>query len=130
MQKFNIRIEGGFPTFECGHDETVLYAMRMADIQGLEYKCRAGGCGTCRAQVLSGTYATGAMSAEQVDPDELQRNIVLGCQLYPRTDLVVRAYRRSIEGMMDTLPAARVETTAINSGSHLSPQQAGGRRRR
>ena len=96
---YTIRIDGGSRPFTCGPDETVLYAMRMADIRDIEFKCRAGGCGTCRTQVLDGTYAVGAMSDEQVEPEELARNVILACQLYPRSDLVVRPYRRMIEGM-------------------------------
>lgn len=119
MDKFRIRIEGGSRAFECGRDETVLYAMRMADLRDIEFKCRAGGCGTCRTQVLEGSFATGAMSSEQVEDDDLARHIVLACQLYPRSDLVVRAYRRSIEGVTDQIDTTRVEGRAVNSGPHV-----------
>ncbi len=116
-RKFTIRVEGGSRPFTCGPEETVLYAMRMADVRDLDYKCRAGGCGTCRAQVLEGTFATGKMDPELFEDGEIDRGIVLACQLYPRTDLVLRPYRRSIEGVMEaTTP---VESHAVNAGGHV-----------
>nr|ALV86424.1 hypothetical protein [uncultured bacterium 16] len=117
-ETFTIRIEGGSQPFSCGPDQTVLQAMRMADVRGLDYKCRAGGCGTCRAQVLEGSFATGAMDPEQIEEAEVARGIVLACQLHPRSDLVVRPYRRSIEGVMDGMAATRRESRATNCGSH------------
>lgn len=120
--KFTIRIEGGSQPFSCGPDETVLHAMRMAEVHGLDFKCRAGGCGTCRAQVLEGSFATGAMDPEQIEDGEVGRGIVLACQLYPRSDLVVRAYRRSIEGVMDGIAATRVESRAVSTGSYEPPR--------
>jgi phenol hydroxylase P5 protein len=57
---------------------------------GVQVGCRSGGCGVCRVEVLSGTYTAKKMSKAHVTEDDLERNIVLSCRIFPTSDLVVR----------------------------------------
>ncbi|MGH8516809.1 MAG: 2Fe-2S iron-sulfur cluster-binding protein [Panacagrimonas sp.] len=81
-------------SFPCRDDQTVLGAMIHAGASALQIGCRSGGCGVCRVQVLEGRYETGTMSHAQVSELDRAQGIVLSCQLFPRSDLSLRALGR------------------------------------
>lgn len=91
---FQIAVPDAALSFPCRDDQSVLGAMIQAGASALQVGCRSGGCGVCRVQVLEGQYRTGTMSHAQVDPIDRDRGIVLSCQLFPSSDLSLRALGR------------------------------------
>ncbi|WP_432832431.1 FAD-dependent oxidoreductase [Dactylosporangium sp. CA-092794] len=72
--------------FACRPGQTVLDAGNAAGVS-LPQSCGEGACGTCRIQVVSGTYETdprGMFSAEELDAGWR-----LACQTLPREDLMI-----------------------------------------
>ncbi len=68
-----------------GDVETVLDAV-LRTRPDAPYACKGGVCGTCRAQVVEGGVQMDVNYA--LEPDELDRGIVLTCQSHPTTDEV------------------------------------------
>ncbi len=63
--------------FECPAESTILDAAKSHDIM-LEYSCRTGRCGTCKAKVISGnTHAV--KTEESLTAEELQKGYILTC---------------------------------------------------
>jgi ferredoxin len=92
---FQIAVPDAALSFPCRDDQSVLGAMVQAGASVLPVGCRSGGCGVCRVQVLDGAFRTGTMSHAQVDQADRDRGIVLSCQLFPRSDLRLRALGRA-----------------------------------
>ncbi len=55
--------------------------------QRLPVGCRRGGCGICRARVLSGQYRTSPMSRAHVSAQDEENGLILACSVYPLSDL-------------------------------------------
>lgn len=78
--------------------ERVLEALERArglgQLRGLPRKlpvgCRRGGCGVCRARVISGDYRRAPMSREHVSTADEADGVVLTCAIYAQSDLVLR----------------------------------------
>jgi ferredoxin len=94
--RFQIDVPEAALSFPCRDDQTALAAMIQAGASAVQIGCRGGGCGVCRVQVLEGRYETGTMSHAQVSPSDRDQGIVLSCQLFPRSDLRLRALGRRL----------------------------------
>lgn len=51
--------------------------------------CNNGGCGICRIKVNSGDYTIGKMSKRHVSDEDIENGIVLGCRVYPKSDMEI-----------------------------------------
>lgn len=91
---FRMSFEGATTGFPCRQDQSVLLAMSAAGGRWMPIGCRGGGCGVCRVHVLSGEFETGVMSAIQISKEDRAEGVVLACQLFPRSDLSLRALGR------------------------------------
>jgi ferredoxin len=82
----------------CYENERVLVALERAQGFGqlknlprkLPVGCRRGGCGVCRARVLSGNYRTDPMSRAHVSEADEAAGLVLSCAIYALGDLSLR----------------------------------------
>ncbi len=94
---FKIAIEGAGEA-TCYEGERALVAMERAQsfgrLKNLPYKlpvgCRRGGCGICRARVLSGAYRKDLMSQAHISEEESEAGLVLSCSIYPLSDIELR----------------------------------------
>lgn len=111
---FQIAVPDAALSFPCRDDQSALGAMIEAGASALQVGCRGGGCGVCRVQVLEGEYRTGTMSHAQVDQADRDRGIVLSCQLFPCSDLSLRALGRPGDCATSKL-LRRVSTTAARA---------------
>lgn len=84
-----ITIEGSAQAFVSHSGQSALDAM-VGRPSALEVGCRSGGCGVCRVEVLSGSFARGEMSAEQISAECRSRGIALACRVFPNSDLHLR----------------------------------------
>ena len=80
--------------FSCLPGETVLFAGQAAGWD-LPYECASGGCGTCRAQLLSG-YVTSLWpdATGLTERDRRRGNRVLACQSRPTAACAFRSQAR------------------------------------
>jgi ferredoxin len=74
----------------CPETTSVLEAMAQQACEGVQVGCRSGGCGVCRVEILSGTWAAKKMSKAHVTEDDLAHNIVLACRTFATSDLTLR----------------------------------------
>ena len=100
--------------FSCAAESTILDAAKAHDIV-LEYSCRTGRCGTCKAKVLSGnTHAI--KTEESLTTEELQSGYILTCARIALDDVVL-----DIEDL-GKLAAIKTQTlpSRIDSIQHLA----------
>ncbi len=88
--RYNITLASG-ETFPCGtEDESVLAAMRRANVGPIKSGCFGGGCGICKMRVTSGSYRRfKPMSRAHVSEQEQQNGVVLLCCIRPTSDLTL-----------------------------------------
>src|SRR5580704_17010788 len=73
---------------------------------GIEFpnSCRAGGCGTCKCRLTTGTVKELTETGYLLTADEIDRGYILACQSVPRSDigiavdLATRVSERSASG--------------------------------
>ncbi|MBI3376002.1 MAG: CDP-6-deoxy-delta-3,4-glucoseen reductase [Betaproteobacteria bacterium] len=76
--------------FQVEEGEAVLTAaLRQGFI--LPYGCKNGACGTCKAQIISGSVDYGVYQEKALPPEERTAGKALICQAIPRGDLVIEA---------------------------------------
>jgi len=81
-------------TFSCLPGETVLFAGQAAGWD-LPYECASGGCGTCRAQLLSGHVTSlWADATGLTERDRRRGNRILLCQSRPAAACELRSQAR------------------------------------
>jgi ferredoxin len=94
---YKITVEGAGEA-KCYEGERVLVALERAQSFGqlknlprkLPVGCRRGGCGICRARVVSGEYKKDLMSRAHISEADEAKGVVLSCAIYALGDLVLR----------------------------------------
>ncbi|MDD2877288.1 MAG: 2Fe-2S iron-sulfur cluster binding domain-containing protein [Acidiphilium sp.] len=75
--------------FDCAEDENILAAALRQNLQ-LICQCKKAYCGSCKALCSDGDYEFGERINIQVLPsDEEEKGIVVTCDTFPRSDLVL-----------------------------------------
>ncbi|WP_420465472.1 2Fe-2S iron-sulfur cluster-binding protein [Panacagrimonas sp.] len=98
---FQVTVAGTGLRFACRDDQPVLSSVSDGGSRCVPAGCRGGGCGICRVEVLEGDFECGRMSDAQISAEDQAQGVVLACQLYPRSDLRVRALGRKDCGKSD-----------------------------
>lgn len=89
--KYEIHIEDTDERYPCDEQETVLNGMARLGRKGIPVGCRGGGCGVCKVQVTSGSYAqTRTMSRQHVSQDEQEHGTVLACCIQAQSSLSLK----------------------------------------
>lgn len=84
------RIEiGDGAGFDCSAGDTLLRAGLRAGL-GLPYECNAGGCGTCKAEVLDGAVENLWPEAPGLSDRDRRKGRILACQSRPAGDCRLR----------------------------------------
>jgi ferredoxin len=74
--------------FDCDEDVSVLEAMIHNGKGPVRHGCCGGGCGVCKAQIVSGDFlAFKPMSAAHVSEADKKNGLILLCCVQPRGDL-------------------------------------------
>ncbi|MFG1419319.1 2Fe-2S iron-sulfur cluster binding domain-containing protein [Xanthobacter sp. V0B-10] len=71
--------------FDCEAGDTLLRAGLRAGL-GLPYECNAGGCGTCKVELLSGEVEVAWEDAPGLSERDRRKGRLLACQCRPRGD--------------------------------------------
>ena len=89
-RKYRITVQDSGLSFECGDDSPVFEAMLRNGKGPVKNGCCGGGCGVCKARIISGSYsAFKPMSAAHVSEDDVKQNFALLCCIQPRSDMVI-----------------------------------------
>lgn len=114
---FNIALADGGPQFPCGADDTILRAALRAGV-GLPYECNAGGCGSCKLELVAGEVASNWPGAPALGERDLARKRVLGCQSRPLSDCTVKARVGAQYAEASTPRRMRATLTASRALTH------------
>ena len=112
-----ITVDGSGETFDQRGDDTVLRAALRAGV-GVPYECNAGGCGSCRIDVVEGEVDDLWPDAPGRSERDRRRGKLLACQARATSDATVRV-RTSAEyvgGRPPVRQTARVD--AIEAVTH------------
>lgn len=85
---YKIEIEGN-NAFECGEDDVILRAGLRQGL-GLPYECNAGGCGTCKIEILEGEIENLWADAPGLSDRDKRKGRVLACQCRPLSDCKIK----------------------------------------
>lgn len=90
VYKITSRFEDGAEySFECAEDENILAAAMRQDVR-LLCQCKKAFCGSCKAVCSEGDYEFGPnINVQVLPPDEEEDGVVVTCDTYPRSDLVL-----------------------------------------
>ena len=88
-QCFDVRIAGSDVVFRCARGDNLLRAGLRAGV-GLPYECNAGGCGSCKFELVSGEVDELWPDAPGLGAKDRQRGRKLACQCVPRSDCELR----------------------------------------
>jgi phenol hydroxylase P5 protein len=89
MSVRRVQIEPGGRAIECSEDQTILDACLRHSIW-IAHACTRGTCGTCKADLESGTVDISDRSATCLTDAEFGKGRILLCSAVPKSDLVVR----------------------------------------
>ena len=90
--KHTITVQNTDIVFQCDEEVSVLHAMIRHGKGPVGHGCCGGGCGVCRAKVVSGDYlAFKPMSTAHVTEADKKEGMALLCCIQPRSDVVVAA---------------------------------------
>jgi len=87
--KITVESKSGSCAFQCGENETILYA-GLREGLNLPYECATGTCGTCRARVMSGDVEVRWKDAPGGKKLKPEKGDVLMCQTRPLSDCLLR----------------------------------------
>ena len=85
--RYRVTLDGTAKQYEAGSDESLLEAALLNDL-ALPYGCQSGGCGACRARLLSGEIEY-QYEPPALTPEEKAAGYVLLCQAQPRSDITL-----------------------------------------
>lgn len=88
-ENFSVKIADSAVEFRCCDGDSVLQAGLRAGV-GLPYECNAGGCGSCKFELLEGEVADSWPDAPGIREKERARGKRLACQSVPVSDCIVR----------------------------------------
>ena len=88
--KIALNFEDGVTRFiDCKPSETVADAAYRQRIN-VPIDCRDGACGACKCACESGSFRLGEYIEDALSESEAAQGLVLTCQMYPKSDCVVR----------------------------------------
>ncbi|MBD21936.1 MAG: NADH oxidase [Rhodospirillaceae bacterium] len=91
MSKFSVALvfeDGRSEHIRVDEDDTIYLACLRNKIRILT-DCLEGACATCKAHCVEGDYDLDDVSEEALSEQELEKRLVLTCQMHPRSDCVI-----------------------------------------
>ncbi|MCX9191536.1 ferredoxin [Carbonactinospora thermoautotrophica] len=128
MTVATVTVEG--VTVELQPGETILAGLHRA---GYAYRigCRRGGCGVCKAEVVTGTVShVGPVAEAALPAAERARGACLTCRAVPATDVVIRlrddARFRCVAPLLAGLAGAHTNHRSQEQEQNHGSQEQGG----
>ena len=88
--RFTIQFEEQEFEYACDADDTLLRAALRAGL-GFPYECNAGGCGTCKFELVSGAVENIWPDSPGLSPRDQKKGRQLACMCVPTSDCVIKA---------------------------------------
>lgn len=85
---YKIQIDGQ-AEFHCSANDVLLRG-GLREGLGIPYECNAGGCGTCKIEVLSGEVENLWADAPGLSDRDKRKGRLLACQCRPKSDCVIK----------------------------------------
>lgn len=85
---YKIEIEG-HGQFSCDTEDVILRAGLRHGL-GLPYECNAGGCGTCKVELIEGEVEQLWAEAPGLSERDLRKGRILACQCKPKTNCKIK----------------------------------------
>ncbi|PKO31626.1 MAG: ferredoxin [Betaproteobacteria bacterium HGW-Betaproteobacteria-7] len=105
MIYFNVLIEETGESYRCSPTESLLAGMERLGRKGIPVGCRGGGCGVCKVEITSGSYAKRVMSRDYVSVEDEAVGRVLACRVRPTSDITLRVIGKMAKNVC-RVPAA------------------------
>ncbi|PKO85412.1 MAG: ferredoxin [Betaproteobacteria bacterium HGW-Betaproteobacteria-12] len=112
MIYFNVLIEETGESYRCSPGESLLAGMERLGRKGIPVGCRGGGCGVCKVEITSGSYAKRVMSRDYVSVEEEAAGRVLACRVRPTSDITLRVLGKMAKSVCGLQPAASAVSVA------------------
>ena len=90
MTTHQVNIVPSNHSFEADECESLLEAALRSGLN-ISYRCTTGGCGECKARVVSGKYQFNASNDYKLTEAEKGQNVILMCSVMAQSDLVIEA---------------------------------------
>jgi len=79
--------------FYCDEDVPILNAMIHNGKGPMQHGCCGGGCGVCKARIISGDFfAFKPMSCAHVTEADKKEGVTLLCCIQPRSDMMIASW--------------------------------------
>lgn len=86
---YSISVSGCDRTVICRDSDSLLTGLLRSNSRAVPAGCRGGGCGICKVRITSGEYEAGPMARCHISAEDQQKNIVLACRVYARSDITL-----------------------------------------
>lgn len=87
MNQYEVKILETGETVLCSPGQSVLDGIVKLGSKGIPMGCRGGGCGVCKVQICSGSYARKPMSRAHVTSQDELAGQGLACRLIPTSNI-------------------------------------------
>jgi ferredoxin len=105
MIYFNVTIEETGETFRCSPQESLLAGMERLGKKGIPVGCRGGGCGVCKVEITSGSFAKRVMSRDYVSAEDELAGRVLACRVKPTSDISLKVLGKMAKNVCRVQPS-------------------------
>ncbi|WP_044415129.1 2Fe-2S iron-sulfur cluster binding domain-containing protein [Halarcobacter anaerophilus] len=86
--KHNILVRDKSRNHTCHEDKSLMDGLNV--YENLVPKgCHNGACGVCKIHILNGEYSKSKMNRRYISQEDEDRNIVLACKVFPKTDMEI-----------------------------------------
>ena len=106
---FKVTIQPKGESFEVKPSQTLLEAAIDAGIN-IPYGCRNGGCGSCKAKLISGEVICDQFQQSAMTDDEKNEGFTLCCQAYLTSDVVIEA---RIDSLDSKIPQPKITPVRV-----------------
>lgn len=86
-KQYQLTVDGYAP-IQLEYKETVLNGALRSNID-FPHSCKAGGCAACKCKLISGEVKELTDKSYMLTKEELDQNMILGCQSIPKSNVVI-----------------------------------------
>ncbi len=90
MDQYEVRILETGETVLCSPGQSILDGIVKLGSKGIPTGCRGGGCGVCKVEICSGSYARKPMSRAHVTAQDELDGQGLACRVIPTSNISLR----------------------------------------
>lgn len=89
MKKYRIDISNENLSVEAYPGDHIVKAIGRLYSRHKSNGCGNGGCGVCKIKIIGGKFSVKKWSKAQVSDEEFKEGYILGCRVFPESDMVI-----------------------------------------